>query len=74
MVDAVVAMKGEGAGRQVVRLAQILWGSPLLRLRFSLTAALFLWWLWRNRCCETDEGQFFRGKRVLALSARRRSR
>jgi hypothetical protein len=37
-------------------LAHILWGSPLLRLRFLLIAAFFLWWLWRNRCCERDVG------------------
>jgi hypothetical protein len=27
-------------------------GFALLGLRFSLVAALFLWWLWLNRCCE----------------------
>jgi hypothetical protein len=36
-------------------LPQFLWGSLLLRLRSSLMATLFLWWLWCNRCCETDD-------------------
>jgi hypothetical protein len=40
------------AGR-AVGTAQILWGSLLSRLWLSLIAALFLWWLWCNRCCET---------------------
>jgi hypothetical protein len=53
MCVAPSADSGAVGGGWAARWAKFLWGSPLLGLRFSLVAALVLWWLWRNRCCET---------------------